>query len=137
MAKVKLLNPNPLRCAVGVDVYLWIGGFDTNATSAPDGIDYDDGETTYAYGGSGGLFNITFPADKAPYELLAGHVIIPGSNPGISGRVVSYTASTGVLVIQLYDEDNTSGIEGALANTSDGLAVKVVCWFTKSSEGLG
>ncbi len=136
MASVNMLNYNPLGMAIGVDAYVYVNKFDTNTTNPPDGIAHDDGETVFAYSGSAGIFTITFPEYKKPHQLLYGDVSILGSNPGISGKIDSYVASTGILTVRIYDEDNASGIEALIANSSDGLSVQVFCIFSKSGEGV-
>ena len=129
-----LLNTSPLRGA-GRNDYLFYVKFDTvTGATDPDGVSPAyGGDITVAHADTGD-YTITFAADKKPYALRIGEASILGDQAGFHAKVTGYTASTGVLTVSVYDEDNTSGIQ-AVANSND-VTVQVWCIFTKSGDGF-
>ncbi len=125
---LSLLGQFPLK-STRLEQYLFTCKFDTNDTSAPDGVDPSNAGFAVARTGVN-QYTLTFDAMRKPKKLNFGACAILGDLPGISAKVVSYTESTGVLVIRLYDEDNTSGIEAATPE-SNNVTVQVQCWFSR------
>lgn len=128
----------PLRHCWNGDVYEFVCKFDTvTGTADPDGVNPDlsgDSEVVVAHQGTNaGEYLITFAEKVKPYELLWGDASILGDQAQLDAKVVSYTQSTGVLLIKVYDEDDTSGISAA-ANSND-VTVQVRCMFTRSGGG--
>lgn len=121
--------PHTMMC-MGSNQYLFCLRFDTNNTSAPDGI-------TPTYNGIAvaradvGDFTITFSGDTIPddNDFIVGGTSVLGDEPGFDTRLTGY--SSGVLSLSMYDEDNTSGIE-AVADTTD-KTVMVWAVFTRDN----
>ena len=139
MAITAKSNPvAPIRHTWTGDLYDFILKFDTvTGTADPDGVNPDlstDDEVVVAHQGTNaGEYTITFAEHVKPYEMLWGDASILGDQAQLDAKVVSYTQSTGVLLVKVYDEDDTSGISAA-ANSND-VTVQVRCVFTRSGGG--
>lgn len=106
----------PYDLQVNVEhAFLYANSFDTNGTSPPDGLDMADGVTVARTGV--GDYTVTFPADKRPKKMLYGDASFRGNQAELDAKVVSYTPSTGVLLLAAYDEDDTSGISASADST--------------------
>lgn len=125
---LNLSGPYPLRSISG-DQYAVAFRFTTNTTSDPDGVTpaVEDANPaiTIAYSASG-TFTATFANPGRPQNVDFMSAQVLGDKPGLHAKCVSYTASTGVLLIHLYDEDNTSGIEAKDAADLDDIEIAVL-----------
>jgi hypothetical protein len=123
-----LVNHNP-TWSTRANSYDFTIKFDTNNTSAPDGVDPSYG-TDCAVARSGvGTFTITFAASKKPYALLWGDAEILGDEPTLDAQVEGYVQSTGVLTVSVISDGGTP----AVAETTD-KTVQVFCKFSISSQ---
>lgn len=120
----------PCRVNLG-DAYFWAFSFDSNSTSAPDGLLVDNGEVTVARADTGD-YTVTFNSDVKPYALLWGDASIRGDEAELDAKVTGYTQSTGVLTLTVYDEDDTSGISAAADSTDK--KVQILCLFSRSEN---
>ena len=102
--------------------------FDTNGSSAPDGITPVIAGVTIARA-SQCVFTVTF--SPAPPTLVSGKAYVVGDKPGIEAKFISYAA--GVITINLYDEDDTSGVSALGASDLDNVTIAVECVFTRQS----
>lgn len=112
-------GPYPLKSA-GRNEFFMGGRFDTNTTSAPDGVAPVRAGVTVAYSATG---TYTVTISPAPAACIAADAAVWGAKAGISMRVISYSA--GVITLTMYDEDNTSGIEATAADLDN----ITVCWW--------
>lgn len=128
---LNLRNHYPLRSS-RMEQYLFTFKFDTNNTSAPDGLDPANSDLVVARADVGD-YTITFPADKKPLAMNYGDASILGNEAELDAKVTGYNASTGVLSISVYDEDDTSGISASADSTDK--SVQVFCVFTRSRQG--
>jgi hypothetical protein len=104
--------------------------FETNNTDAPDGaVQANDGVTLDQT--ATGTYTITFPAGRRPQAMLYCAADFLEDLPGWSIKAISYVASTGVLTLMAYDEDNTSGIAAAADSTDK--TVQVFAVFARKS----
>lgn len=95
-------------------------GFDTNNTSAPDGVVHPaPGITVTVARADVGDFTITLPAGSRPKELLFGAVTILGDEARLHGKVTGYTAATGVVTLTIYEEQD----DGADTDPDNGISV--------------
>lgn len=136
MAVGSLTNLYPLFATQG-DLYIFTCKFDTNTTSAPDGVEPSTDGFTVAYNGAGGSFTVTFDEDKKPQDVLFATADILGDEAALRARVVSYTLSTGVLLLQLFTEDGTSGVHADSATSLNDKTVQVFALCTRSDTGIG
>lgn len=126
-----LRNHSPFR-SVRDEQFDFTFKFTTDTTTDPSTYEPDYGsDLVVAHAGTNGDFSITFSGSKKPLALSYGDACILGDEPTLDAKVVSYTPSTGVLLVTVYEEDGTSGISAA-ADTS-GKVVQVRCVFTNSS----
>ncbi len=72
--------------------------FDTNGTSAPDGVNPSSADAAVARSGVG-TYTVTFPAAMTAQRLDYAAAGIIGNEPSLKAKVVSYTA--GVLTLQV------------------------------------
>jgi hypothetical protein len=119
-------GPFPLR-SMGRTEYFAGGRFDTNTTSTPDGVTPVRTGVAVARA-SQSSYTVTFA--PAPAALTAAGAQVFGDKPGLSMRIISYSA--GVLTMNMYDEDDTSGVE-ALANDVDNITVGWWAVFTSET----
>ena len=105
--------------------------FETNSTSAPDGLSPAIDGITLGRTGVGDL-TVTFAEDKKPYAVHACIPSIVEEQAGYHVKYTGYTLSTGVLTMTVYDEDDTSGIQ-APADTTD-FTIQVVLVATRSDK---
>lgn len=133
---MSLRDHNPAR-TVFAKTYSWAIKFDTNGTSAPDGVAPDWGSDVTVARSDTGDYTITFAGDAKPLSMIYGDACILGDEARLDAKVVSYTASTGVLAVTVYQEqddgadtDPDNGISIA-ADTTD-KTVQVHCIFTRS-----
>lgn len=126
--KLDLVSHSPAWCVSGDTYWFWVK-FDTNSTSAPDGVDpaVSDGLTIARSGV--GVYTITFPENKKPLEVLwCGPVVI--GDVTLKAAFTSYVASTGVLTISVHDIDGTP----AVADSTD-KEVRVAALCTRVDNG--
>lgn len=121
-----------VKCSDG-GCYDFIAKFDTNDTSAPDGIMHDDDGVVYAYVATGRI-SITFPAVDKPQEVLHVDATVWGANPRLKCYPVSYTQATGVLLLEVSQEqddgadtDPDNGISVAAATNNVTISVRALC----------
>jgi hypothetical protein len=126
---MSLRKHKPLKAVFG-NGYLFAIKFDTNNNSTPDGVSPNYGSDCAVTRTDVNTYAVTFAADKKPFEMIFGEAEVLGAEPQLQAKVVSYTASTGVLVIELYDEDDTSGIS-AKTPESNNKTVQVLCVFRR------
>lgn len=125
-----------LKCSDGA-CWSWFGKFDTNGTSAPDGVMHSDDGAVVARTGAG-TFTVTFPS-PVPYALVWADASILGDEANLHAKAVSYVQATGVLTIKVYqqaddgaDTDPDNGLSAA-ADTTD-KTVQVHCVFSRLAE---
>lgn len=116
--------------SVTSDCFIYCVQFETNSTDAPDGVVQADDDVTFDQTATG-TYTITFPAGKRPAALLYCKADFLEDMPGFDIKTVSYVASTGVLTLKAYDEDNTSGVMAAADSTDK--TVQVFAVFCRKS----
>ena len=129
MAVGSLTNHYPLRATQG-DLYVFVCSFDTNSTSAPDGVDPASAGFTVARA-SAGVFTITFDEDKKPWEVLTCLPTVV-NDPTLAVQYTSYVRSTGVLTVTHYADDGTPA-----AADSNNKTIKVLALCTRNTDGIG
>ena len=126
-----MINTKPLKSARSEQAILCFQ-FETNGTSAPDGLSPAYGTDVMTLDETAtGTYTITFAEKCKP---VAVHYCKPDfveDMPGWDVKYISYVASTGVLTIKAYDEDDTSGV--AAAATSTDKTIQVFLVYTRSS----
>ncbi len=125
-----LLNTKPLRSARS-EQYVISFSFDTNNTDPPDGQDPADSDIVIARTDTG-EYTATFNSLRKPLAMNFGIAEFLGDLPGWHVKVVSYTASTGVLVMLAYDEDDASGIQAAADSTDQ--KIQFFGLFTRAAQ---
>jgi hypothetical protein len=125
-----LVNHKPIRSA-RLGEYLIAFTFETNNTSAPDGLSPAIDGITLARSGVGD-YTITFDEDKKPYAVHFCMADFVEDAPGWHVKYTGYTQSTGVLTLTATDEDNTSGIEAAADSTDQ--TIQVLILATRSDK---
>lgn len=120
------LANSPVRSTRG-EQYIFTCQFETNATSAPDGVDPEHPEYTVARSGTG-TYTITFAEKSRPLEMHYGHAVFAETDAGNRARVSSYVPSTGVLTVQVHLYDGTPATDDTTDKT-----IQVFCVFTRSS----
>ena len=125
-----LRGPYPLTAVTG-DCFVYCVQFETNSTSAPDGIVQDNDGVTIDQTATG-TYTITFPSNRKPQELLFCKADFLEDMAGWDIKCTGYNASTGVLTLIAYDEDNTSGVMAAADSTDK--TVQVFAVFCRKSE---
>lgn len=122
-----MINHKPLRSTRG-EQYLFTLQFETNSTSAPDGLSPAYGTDVLSIDQTAtGKYEITFQESKKPYAVHACFADFVEDLPGWSVKFVSYDQETGVLVLMAYDEDNTSGVAAAADSTDKTIQLLAVC----------
>lgn len=111
-----ILNPEeaPFLKTTREGQYLFCVRFDTNNTSAPDGVNPSSGDIVVARTGVG-VYTITFAADERPTEFhgaVAGLVEALASDGGFFARPVSYSA--GVLTVNVYQRRAVAYASGTI-----------------------
>lgn len=105
--------------------------FETNGTSAPDGL--DPNVTGVALGRTGvGDLTVTFAEDIKPNKVLACIPSVVEDTPQMEVKYTGYTKSTGVLTLTTYDEDDTSGIQTQADSTNQ--TISLVIFATRSEN---
>jgi hypothetical protein len=127
----KLKGDFPIRCN-RPEAEIWILSFETNGTGDPDGLDpaFATGVTLDRTGA--GDYTVTFDEAIKPNKVLACLPSYVEGLPKNDVKYVSYTASTGVLVLMATEEDGTSGIS-AEADTTD-KTISLVLFVSKSDK---
>lgn len=106
--------------------------FETNNTDAPDGLSPAYGTDVMTLDQTAtGTYTITFNARVKPADVHYCKADFVEDMPGWDIKFISYVASTGVLTLMAYDEDDTSGVQAA-ADTTD-KTVQVFIVYTRSS----
>jgi hypothetical protein len=113
---------------IGAQQVFYAQRFDTNGASAPDGVTPVIAGVTIARA-SQCVFTVTI--NPAPATMVFGDATVIGDKPGVEAQLISY--STGVLTINLNDEDNTSGIAALGASDLDNVTIGVWAIFTRQS----
>lgn len=128
---MNLNNTKPIKSARHEQAILCFT-FETNNTDAPDGLDPSIGTDVLAIDQTAtGTYTITFTPLYRPAAVHYCAADFVEDLPGWSLKFVSYDASTGVLTLKAYDEDNTSGIQAAADSTDK--TVQVFLVYTRSS----
>lgn len=130
MAVGSLTNHYPVFATQG-DGYFFTCKFETNNTSAPDGVVPSTDGFAVARTGVGD-FTITFDEDKKPYDVWFATAQAEEDDAGLEVKVTGYTRATGVLTLTVYDE--STGTAAAADTTDKTIAVLALC--TRSAEGL-
>jgi hypothetical protein len=128
----KLEGPFARKCTVP-NTYEYNAKYTSNNTSSPTAISPTGAST----GGGGetiartgvGTIEITFPAKSKPEVMYFGQVEVLGDEPNLFAKVVSYTQSTGKLLIKMYT--NSAGTIAAADTTSK--VYQVHCTFTRNA----
>ena len=118
----------PVNCTSS-DCFFYAVRFETNDSAAPDGITQASDGVTIARASTGN-YTITFPTNRRPLAMLWGNANFEESAADYSARVVSYTASTGVLVIEVYYDDGSP----AVADTNDKTVAVCVLFSRKTAN---
>lgn len=121
----------PVRTNIKGQPYMFFVEFDTNNTSAPDGVNPTQGITVARAGV--GDFTITFDEEYKPRVVHCGWVCIEADNAELHGKVTGYTDSTGVVTLTIYDDSAVAGTE-APADTTD-IRVQVLLLCNSSELG--
>lgn len=123
-----LVDNNPFK-AQGVDDYLVDLQFDTNGTSAPDGLAPDHGDDLKVARTGVGTFTLTFAGPKKPLRVRA-VVQALEDDANLFCKVTSYVSSTGVVTLKTYV--NSAGTIAA-ADTTD-KTIQVFLFCTKAAR---
>lgn len=110
--------------------YLMVVQFESNNTSAPDGLDPSDGFTT-SYSDVGDV-NIIFDEDVKPREVLFADCQIAENDGDIFVKCGDYVASTGTLPLYLYT--NSGGTISSADTTDKTYKLLMVCSDSKLSD---
>lgn len=126
-----MISTKPLRSARSEQAILCFT-FETNDTSAPDGLSPAYGTDVMTLDQTAtGTYTITFNARVKPAAVHYCTADFLEDMPGWSLKCTGYNASTGVLTLLAYDEDDTSGIQAAADSTDK--TVQVFMVYTRSS----
>lgn len=126
-----LIKTKELRSARNQEAILCFQ-FETNNTDAPDGLDPAYGTDVMTLDQTAtGVYTITFNARVKPAAVHYCKADFVEDMPGWDIKFVSYVASTGVLTLKAYDEDDTSGVMAAADSTDK--TVQVFLVYTRSS----
>lgn len=126
-----MISQKPIRSARSEQAILCFT-FETNGTSAPDGLDPAYGTDVMTLDETAvGTYTITFNARCKPAAVHYCDPSFVEDLPGWDVKYISYVASTGVLTIKAFDEDDTSGV--AAAATSTDKTIQVFMVYTRSS----
>lgn len=136
---------NPLRVTANGDWYVLPIKFDTNNTSAPDGVDPGTGITVAR--ADVGDYTITFNEAVKPtvVRVLGAEVI--GDEAELDCKVTGYTASTGVLTISAYQSEQAASgtitcvtkanfADSDYMTIDDGCQTAVVYEFDTAGDGV-
>lgn len=120
----------PLKSARSNEAVLCFS-FETNNTDAPDGLDPAYGSDVMVLDQTAtGTYTITFNERVKPAAVHYCKADFAEDMPGFDIKYVGYVASTGVLTLKAYDEDNTSGVMAAADSTDK--TVQVLLVYTRS-----
>ena len=126
-----LKNTKPLASARHEQALLCFT-FETNNTDAPDGLSPAYGTDILAIDQTAtGVYTITFTEKNKPAAVHLCLADFVEDMPGWSIKFISYVASTGVLTLKAYDEDDVSGIQAAADSTDKTVQVLIV--YTRSA----
>jgi len=126
-----MINTRPIKSARSEQAILAFQ-FETNNTDAPDGLDPAYGTDVMTLDQAAtGVYTITFNAKCKPAAVHFCKADFVEDMPGWDIKFISYAASTGVLTLKVYDEDNTSGVMAAADSTDK--TVQVFMIYTRSS----
>lgn len=105
--------------------------FETNGTSAPDGVVPASAGFAVARADVGD-FTITWDEDKKPQDVLACIGYAEEDDAGLEVKWTGYTLATGVGTLTVYDE--TTGTAAA-ADTTDKTIV-LVLFYKRTDDGV-
>lgn len=126
-----MIKNKPLK-ATRNNQYIFTLQFETNNTDAPDGLSPAYGTDVVTLDQTAtGTYTITFAEQVKPAAVHYCAADFVEDLPGWSVKFIGYVASTGVLTLIAYDEDNTSGVQAAADSTDKTIQVFAVC--TRSS----
>lgn len=120
----KWLGDYPLRTG-RPESYILILEFETNSTSAPDGLVPNVTGVTLGRTGVGDL-TVTFAEDVKPNQVLFCEPSVVEDDPDLNAKYTGYTKATGVLTLTTYD--------GGVAADTDDQTVQLLIVATRSDK---
>lgn len=120
---MNLVNHKPVRSARLAEYFVCLE-FDTNNTSAPDGLSPALSGVTLGRTGVGDL-TVTFAESDKPLAVHFASVQIEGDEKDMFAKVTGYTPATGVLTLTTYT--NSAGTISPADTTDKKLKLLLVC----------